>query len=164
MTRKLLKIFGIALTLVMVAAFFVACGSTPKSTGGAPEESEPAEEVAKPSNPGGPGAAVDLTGDATAGEQVFVQNCQSCHGDQGKGGIENPGSTDGTIPELNPIDATMKSSDAKTFATNIDLFIEHGSTPAGDNPAKLMTAFGDAGTLTPQQIADVIAYVISLNK
>ena len=29
---------------------------------------------------------------------------------------------------------------------------------------RMMTAFGDEGKLTPQQIADVIAYVISLNK
>jgi len=65
---------------------------------------------------------------------------------------------------LNPIDSTMVSSDNKTFATNIDFFVEHGSTPEGTNVAKVMTAFGDEGKLTPQQIADVIAYVISLNK
>jgi mono/diheme cytochrome c family protein len=44
------------------------------------------------------------------------------------------------------------------------LFIEHGSTPEGDNPAKSMPAWGDNNTLTPQQIADVIAYIMSLNK
>ena len=46
---------------------------------------------------------------------------------------------------------------------NVDLFLEHGSRPEGDAPAKVMPAWGDQGILTPQQIADVIAYVISLN-
>ncbi|HEX7976039.1 MAG TPA: cytochrome c, partial [Anaerolineales bacterium] len=116
------------------------------------------------SNPGGPGQAVSLTGDATAGQQVFATTCTPCHGDQGKGGVQNPGSTDGTIPPLNPIDPGMVSPDQKTYATNLDLFIEHGSTPAGTKPAQSMPAFGDQKILTPQQIADVIAYVISLNK
>jgi len=87
----------------------------------------------------------------------------TCHGDQGKGGVSNPGSTDGTIPALNPIDATLVNTDPKVYATNLDLFLQHGSTPAGDKPAKQMAAWGDSGTLTQQQIADVIAYVMSLN-
>ncbi len=83
---------------------------------------------------------------------------------EGKGGIANPGSEDGTVPALNPIDPTLYSKDARQFAQNIDLFIEHGSTPEGKNPPFKMTAFGAQRTLTQQQIADVIAYVIGLNK
>ena len=120
-------------------------------------------EVARPSNPGGPGAAIGLTGEPKAGAQIFVDNCQKCHGEKGVGGVENPGSTDGTIPPLNPIDETMVAKDLKVFATNIDLFIEHGSTPEGPNPKEKMPAWGDDQKLTPQQIADVIAYLISLN-
>jgi mono/diheme cytochrome c family protein len=123
-----------------------------------------APSVAQPSNLGGPGKAIDLKGDATAGKKVFETNCLSCHGQDAKGGVPNPGSDDGTVPPLNPIDDTMKTSDYKTFSTNIDLWIEHGSTPAGTKPTFLMTTFGDNNTLKPQQIADVIAYVISLNK
>jgi hypothetical protein len=51
----------------------------------------------------------------------------------------------------------------KVFAYNLDLFIQHGSTPAGDKPVLKMAAWGDSGTLTQQQIADVIAYIMSLN-
>jgi mono/diheme cytochrome c family protein len=120
--------------------------------------------VARPSNEGAPGPAIDLTGDATAGAQIFVDNCQKCHGDQGQGGIDNPGSDDGTIPPLNPIDATLIDKDPKIYATNLDLFIEHGSTPAGTNPKETMPAWGDENKLTPQQIADVIAYIIRLNQ
>jgi mono/diheme cytochrome c family protein len=121
-------------------------------------------EVARPSNPGGPGPAATLVGDAQNGAQIFATNCVACHGAEGKGGINNPGSKDGTVPPLNPIDDTLKSADSKVFAYNIDLFIEHGSTPEGSNPTLKMLAWGDQKTLTPQQIADVIAYVISLNK
>jgi mono/diheme cytochrome c family protein len=134
--------------------------ATASGGGAAPEATA---EPAKPSNPGGPGPAVALTGDAKAGAQVFVDNCKKCHGDEGKGGVSNPGSTDGTVPALNPIDETIANKDPKVFAQNMDLFIEHGSTPAGDKPQNVMKAFGDQKLLTPQQIADVMAYVISLN-
>jgi mono/diheme cytochrome c family protein len=125
--------------------------------------SVPAADIARPSNPGGPGAAVDLTGNVEAGKKVFVANCEICHMANGAGGHLNPGSTDGTIPPLNPIDETLKSSDYKTYAYNLDLFIEHGSKPAGTQPLFQMPAWGDKGLLVPQQIADVIAYLISLN-
>jgi mono/diheme cytochrome c family protein len=121
-------------------------------------------QVARPSNPGGPGPAATMTGDAENGEQIFAANCVACHGAQGKGGVNNPGSKDGTVPPLNPIDDTIKNPDPKVFAYNVDLFIEHGSTPDGSNPTLKMLAWGDQKTLTPQQISDVIAYVISLNK
>jgi mono/diheme cytochrome c family protein len=129
----------------------------------------PTPEPARPSNPGGAGPAVGLTGDPASGQKIFETNCVVCHGSEGKGGVENAGSADGTVPPLNPIDDTMKSSDYKTFATNIDLFVEHGSTPAMADgqtppPPRVMIAWGDTGGLQPQQIADVIAYVISLNK
>jgi mono/diheme cytochrome c family protein len=119
--------------------------------------------IMRPSNPGGPGPAVDLTGDKDTGKLIFETNCSVCHMPQGVGGYVNPGSTNGTVPALNPIDKTLKDPDYKTFVSNIDLFIEHGSKPAGANPVFQMPAWGDLKLLTPQQIADVIAYVISLN-
>ena len=123
----------------------------------------PTVEAARPSNPGGPGTAIGLTGDPQLGTQLFVTNCQKCHGPTGTGGVANPGSDDGTVPPLNPLDSTLIDSDAKVYATNLDLFLEHGSTPAGANPQLKMPAWGDDKKLTPQQIADLIAYVMSLN-
>lgn len=121
-------------------------------------------EVARPSNPGGPGEAINLKGDATVGASVFSARCQACHGDQGKQGIPNPGSDDGSVPPLNPIDSTLVSPDLLTYATNLDLFLQHGSKPAGPAPAILMPAWGDQNLLSQQEIADVIAYIIGLNK
>jgi mono/diheme cytochrome c family protein len=156
MKNKTIKIVGLLMVLLLLASLLAACGGkateTPASGGEAGESA------------GQPGEAVNLTGDATAGATIFKNECEKCHGPEGKGGVENPGATEPTVPGLNPLDPEFVSTDAKTFATNIDIFIEHGATPEGTNPAKVMPAFGDDGKLTPQQIADVIAYVISLNK
>jgi mono/diheme cytochrome c family protein len=156
----LVKRFSWMALILVIVLSLVAC--SPAATP-APTATEDVE-IPQPSNPGGPGAAMSLTGDATKGAEVYKTTCVSCHGDQGKGGVPNPGSTDGTVPPLNPIDPGFVNADAKVFATNIDLFVEHGSAPEGDNPTQKMLAFGDTKVLTPQQIADVIAYVISLNK
>jgi mono/diheme cytochrome c family protein len=78
-------------------------------------------------------------------------------------GAPNPGSDDGIVPELNPIDSTMVDPDPKVFATNVDLFVQHGSIPSGLGPSVMMPPFGDGKMLTEQQTADVIAYVMLLN-
>jgi mono/diheme cytochrome c family protein len=122
------------------------------------------EEVPEPSNPGLPGAAINLTGDPIAGAALYVLHCRSCHGDAGKGGVSNIGSGDGTVPPLNPIDPLLLDPDPKVSAKNIDLFIQHGSVPEGPAPFRTMPGWGDQNALTQQQIADVIAYIISLNK
>ena len=150
------RVVILVIAILLLVPVLSACKTSEK-------EPEATEEV-KPSNPGGTGEAVNLTGDATAGEQIFSQQCVPCHGEQGKGGVANAGSTDTTVPPLNPIDPGLYNSDPKVFASNIDLFLEHGSTPEGTSPEKTMPAFGDQKILSSQQIADVIAYVISLNK
>jgi mono/diheme cytochrome c family protein len=140
---------------LMAAAALIVCAVQ--------SETASAVETARPSNPGGPGPAAAMVGNAVAGAKIFASNCMPCHGSEGKGGIPNPGSTDGNVPPLNPIDETMVSKDPKVFACNIDLFIQHGSTPDGPNPAIKMPAWGSDNMLKQQQIADVIAYIISLN-
>jgi mono/diheme cytochrome c family protein len=102
-----------------------------------------------------PGAAVNLTGDATAGKTVYDANCAKCHGAAGVGGVANPDSEDGTVPALAPIDAEFNTVES------MDLVIQHGSDEEG---SLKMAAYGDKKLLTQQQIADVIAYVLSLNK
>jgi mono/diheme cytochrome c family protein len=142
----------------------------PTATPLPPEPSEtpapanaPTAEPARPSNEGAPGNAVNLTGNTDRGQVAFGQYCSSCHGPEGRAGRPNPDSDDGAVPGINPIDPTIASADAKTFAANIDLFIEHGSVPAGSKPQIMMPPFGDNKLLTDQQIADLIAYVMALN-
>jgi mono/diheme cytochrome c family protein len=159
--------------IVRVIAFLhtlQGVSSLPTATPGPEEPAEPTPipggptpEPAQPSMPGGPGPAASLAGDVERGRSHFGAFCAACHSADGVGGVPNPGSDDGTVPELNPIDPTLVSADPKVFAVNVDLFIEHGSVPEGPAPMVVMPSFGDGKMLTDQEIADLIAYVISLN-
>lgn len=128
---------------------------------GAPTAAPP--EPARPSNEGEPGPAVNLVGDGNNGRVLFGRYCAACHGPEGIVPVPNPGSDDGVVPSLNPIDPTIADADLKTFASNVDLYIEHGSTPSGPAVQINMPDFGDKKLLTAQQIADIMAYLISLN-
>jgi len=99
--------------------------------------------ITRPSNAGGAGQAISLAGKAAAGAKIFTANCVICHAADGKGSVANPGSDDGTVPALNPIDPTIKDASFLTFAYNVDIFLEHGSTPSGKSPTFKMPAWGD---------------------
>ena len=158
--RRLLRV------LVPVFALFVlfACSksSQPTTTTNAKEPVEAREET--PPGPGEAGVAVTLAPDVSRGAEVFKTSCIKCHGAKGEGNVANPGSADGTVPPLNPIDEKIASPDIKAFTKNIDIYVEHGSKPEGLKPSLNMPAFGDEKKLTPQQIADVIAFTISIGK
>jgi mono/diheme cytochrome c family protein len=123
----------------------------------------PTPQPARPSEPGGPGPAASRQGNADQGRPIFGQTCAFCHGGEGILGVPNPGSDDGRVPPLNPIDPTIATSDPPVFSTNLDLFIEHGSVPEGSGPQIVMPAFGDRQMLTQGGIANVIAYCMKLN-
>jgi uncharacterized repeat protein (TIGR01451 family) len=111
------------------------------------------------------GAAASLHGDPMSGRRLFALNCVTCHNDRGLGGLANPGSDDGTVPALNPIDPGFldAQSDPGAFARNVDLFVQHGSRPAGPSPQVTMIGWGDHQLLSQQDLADLEAYVMSLN-
>jgi uncharacterized repeat protein (TIGR01451 family) len=112
------------------------------------------------------GPAASIHGNPAAGQALFVSQCASCHNDRGTGNLPNRGSDDGTVPSLNPIDPGFYASaggDPAAFAREVDLFVQHGSRPAGPNPQLSMVPWGDQQMLTPQQIADVEAYVMQLS-
>jgi ubiquinol-cytochrome c reductase cytochrome b subunit len=115
------------------------------------------------SSEGPPGPAASIIGSAKHGATLFERDCVSCHGPEGTDDVPNPGSDDGTVPPLNPIDPELSSSDPQLFADNIDRIIQHGSTPDGPHPQLDMPAFGDTHSLTQQEIADLEAYVLQLN-
>jgi alcohol dehydrogenase (cytochrome c) len=85
-------------------------------------------------NPTTTTTAAPTTGNVAAGATVFADNCVSCHGADGRGGNGGPDLTQ--FPQ------------AKTVA---------GVTKQVENGGGGMPAF--KGQLTPQQIADVAAYV-----
>lgn len=134
--------------------------------GGISEAVNPTPETtssASLSEKGPPGQSAYIIGSAERGVELFKRNCSSCHGSEGVTNVPNPGSDEGKVPNLNPIDRELYNSDAQTFAENIDRFVQHGSVPAGPNPAIRMLAFGDTNTLTQQEIANIEAYILRLN-
>ncbi len=139
----------------------IYAGITAEAAAATPGPEE--EGVPRPDTEGEPGDAINLKGDPAAGAAVYITSCALCHGDEGKGGVLNPGSDDGTIPPLNPINSLIIDPDIKTYIYNIDLFLQNGSKNPGPNVARSMPPFGAQNGLTQQQIADVIAYLISLN-
>lgn len=112
---------------------------------------------------GPPAAAAMLTGRWKQGEAIFGKQCQSCHGRRGTDKVKNPGSDDGTVPALNPIDPALASKTPSAFAENIDRIIQHGSIPDGPKPELFMPNWGDGRALSQQEIADVESYVMRLN-
>ena len=125
------------------------------SSPGVPSEEKALEEPA--------GKAAFIIGSAENGADLYKEQCASCHGADGKGGIPNPGSDDGTVPPLNPIDRALYNADPKVFAATIDKIIQHGSMPSGPHPALHMPAWGDTRSLTQEEISNLEAYIIKLN-
>ncbi|MHB8909977.1 MAG: c-type cytochrome [Syntrophales bacterium] len=111
---------------------------------------------------GPPAKAASLIGNRQKGERLFAANCQPCHGPQGTDNVPNPGSNDGTVPPLNPIDPELANKDPAVFAAHIDRFIQHGSIPDGPNPALFMPNW-KRSKLSQQDIADIEAYIMHLN-
>lgn len=112
---------------------------------------------------GPPAAAASLIGNWKKGAVLFSRHCQSCHGPRGTDKVPNPGSADGTVPPLNPIDPDLADKKPAAFASNIDRFIQHGSMPDGPAPALFMPDWGDSRSLSQQEIASVEAYIMRLN-
>ncbi len=90
--------------------------------------------------------ATPLAGDAEAGRALYAQKCASCHGQAGAGGRSRA---------LVPAGASLRGSDEADFTENLVQIITHGKGR--------MPAWGDTRRLTPQQIADVTAYILGLN-
>jgi uncharacterized repeat protein (TIGR01451 family) len=113
-----------------------------------------------------PGPAASIHGDPLLGSHVFAQNCAICHNTLGIGNLPNPGSDDGTVPPVNPIDPGFlqdSQGNAAVFARDIDVFIQHGSRPAGPSPQLSMIPWGDKNLLSQQDIANVEAFVMQMN-
>lgn len=125
------------------------------------QEVRPEVEAAEMAGP--VSAAQEFIGNPRHGGVLFAQLCASCHGPEGKGGVPNPGSAEGTVPALSPIDEELTDKDPARFVARIDPFLQNGSTPPGPKPSLKMPDFGRSLTLTQAQISHLEAYVLSLN-
>ncbi len=177
--RSIFTPAGIAASVMVVAGMFLTFGG-PEALGSAKGDGgqgAPAQESPLPRVPdfadrskvpvfgkqGPPAKAAARRGNPNRGEVLFTKNCQSCHGPKGTDKVPNPGSDDGTVPPLNPIDPDLASKNPGVFAVNIDRIIQHGSLPGGPNPTLFMPNWGDSKQLSQQQIADLEAYIMRLN-
>lgn len=128
----------IALMAVLVLAL-AACGGGDEGSGDGDSS--------------GTDAPSGLTGDATAGEEVFVGTCAACHGPDARG-IEGLGK------DLHGNEFVADNSDAEMVA-----FLEEGR-PAGD-PANDtgvdMPPKGGNPSLADQDLYDVVAYLRTLD-
>lgn len=90
-----------------------------------------------------------VPGDAEKGKQIFQTYCASCHGKLGAG--DGPAAA-----ALTPKPANL----AQTKLSNQEIFkiIKEGGAAVGRSP--LMAAWG--GTLSDQQIEDIIAFIRKL--
>jgi ubiquinol-cytochrome c reductase cytochrome b subunit len=141
-------------------------GPAPAGPGKEPEAGPaPAEAAPSADGPeaGKTSRAIELIGNARHGSRIFADTCIPCHGPQGRGGVPNPGSNDGVVPALAPIDRELFDRDPDAFVGKIDPLIQHGSRPAGPDPSRVMPDFGDSGTLSQAQISHLEAYVLDLN-
>jgi len=111
---------------------------------------------------GPPELAAGMIGNIAHGDLLFLRNCESCHGINGRGGVSNPGSLSGEVPPLNPIDRGLYNKNPQIFANNIDRIIQHGSIPPG-TPALKMFDYGDSHTLTQKEVSHLEAYILHLN-
>jgi mono/diheme cytochrome c family protein len=167
---RLLPFAAVAISVTLL--LMTSCSKKEQETPKSPPAAQPAVQVPsfadKSSIPasgqqGPPGEAASLTGVAARGDTLFVQNCAYCHGPKGTDKVPNPGSDDGTVPALAPIDPELADKDPGVFASKIDRYIQHGSIPDGPQPNLFMPDWGDSKALSQQEIADLEAYIMHLN-
>jgi ubiquinol-cytochrome c reductase cytochrome b subunit len=145
-----------------------ATGSAVAAPTGPPGPTPESSIVSTPPVPG-PSVASLQVGGAEHGSTLFVLYCVECHGAKGVKGVENPGSVDGEVPSLNPIDPAVKGKTTQEFVDGLDAFLQNGSVPGAATstpnaePRLKMPSLGNTYALTQPQIADLEAYLMRLN-
>jgi disulfide bond formation protein DsbB len=130
----------IGLTSVLVAVT-IGCGA---GGGGAPTATRPAA----------PPTATLPPGEATRGKQLYTQGCAGCHGPDARG-----------LPGLGK-DMTTSAFVKSQTDTQLVAFIKQGR-PANDpaNTTRVeMPPRGGIPTLTDAQLADIVAYLRTLQR
>ena len=137
--------------------------ATPGAGTAANASAAPAQTNESPDASVASASVVKIIGDPQHGAVLFDLDCAKCHGKAGAGQVPNPGSQAGVVPALAPISRGLFTTDPAVFAANIDRVIQQGATSPGPGPALQMPAFGTTHSLTLPEIANIEAYVLSLN-
>lgn len=106
------------------------------------------------------GQAINMIGSVSGGRALYDEFCIQCHGPQGNTHVSGFKPVAG-VPPLRPMKKALYSKDPELFVRHIDMFIQHGTVNPENGPD--MPAFGDTEALTQPEIADIEAYVLSLN-
>jgi len=108
-----------------------------------------------------PGSAL-AAGDADAGKATYMTNCQSCHGDTGKGDGPVGAVLQPTPRDLSKGDFKFDTDSDGKFGTDTDLrnVIENGGAAYGGSP--LMAPWGP--TLSDDEVDNLIAFIRSLKQ
>jgi len=141
-------------TAVLAAVLLGACGpSEPPAP--QPQPPAPAPVPAPPAATPAPAPVAKTGGDPAGGEAVYQIYCASCHGPRGDG--DGPAAL-----ALDPKPARHSDGAYMNALGNDYLFevIREGGAAVGKSP--LMAAWG--GSLSDEQIRDVIAFVRTLAK
>lgn len=155
--RRTKWIAGLAIVGV---AGLAACGEGQPEQAPATQQqapAAPAETAAAPTTAPSTGAAPEGTTPemVAAGQQIFTGQglCFTCHGNDGKGTPLAPDLTDNTWLWINPSQGNMLGQ--------IEQIVRDGVPSPKEYPAP-MAPMGGA-QLTPEQVRDVSAYVLSLS-
>jgi mono/diheme cytochrome c family protein len=130
---------------VCAPLFVVACGGTkPPSNAPAPVGSAAPGAV--------PAVPTTFADQATLGQQLYADNCASCHGATGSGGKSPPlvGIKTGALPLNPPPGAKLRKTQFKTVSD------------VGDFASKNMPTSAP-GSLTPDQYWAILAFVLKSN-
>jgi ubiquinol-cytochrome c reductase cytochrome b subunit len=157
--------------VALITLSLIGAQSAPAATAAPSGPPGPTPDSSIVSTPPGPGPSLASTqiGGAEHGAQLFVLYCVECHGAQGIKGVENPGSLDGEVPSINPIDPEVVGKTSAEFVAGLEGYLQNGSVPEpatstpNASPRLKMPSFGNTNALTQPQIADLEAYVMQLN-
>lgn len=100
-------------------------------------------------------------GDAASGKSSYDMFCSTCHGAQGKGDGPAGAALDPPPRDLSAGEFKLDADGDGTTGTDADLalVIKNGAAAYGGNPAMVAWA-----QLTDEQVADIVAYLRTLEK
>jgi len=99
-------------------------------------------------------ARVPLCDASEAGRELYLENCASCHGSEGRG--DGPGIGALPVKPANHTDPAVMSARTDEYLFNV---IAEGGAGVGRSP--FMPAWG--GQLTEPQISSLVAYIRTLS-